>query len=71
MGKDAAVQRIAFEHGPSATADVVAFVGPVEGKRDGRLPVSLDNSIVESHFDGDEAHLAQAVTMEREPRRTE
>jgi hypothetical protein len=37
MNKDAAVQRIVFEHGPSPTADAIAFVGSVEGEFDGRL----------------------------------
>jgi hypothetical protein len=50
---------------------MVAFVEPVEGELDRRLPVSLDDPIVESHFGGDEAHLARAVTTEGEPRRTE
>ena len=71
MNEDAPVKRVPFEHGPSATADAVPFVGPVEGKLDARLPIALDHPVVEPCFYGDEAHAAQAVTFKREVRRAE
>ena len=71
MNEDAAAQGVAGEHRESATADTVAFVGPVEGQLDRRLRIALGHPVVEPGFDGDEAHAAQAVTFEREVRRTE
>jgi hypothetical protein len=56
--EDAAVQFVARELGPPATADAVAFTDPVEGEVDGGLPVALDDAIVEPDVDGDKAHGA-------------
>ena len=47
-----------LQRGPSTAADVIAFIAPVEGELDGRLPVALTDRTIEPGFGGNEAHPA-------------
>jgi hypothetical protein len=71
MNEQAALKPIAVDHGRSAPVDAVPLVRPVEGRFHRRIPLALDDTIVETGFDGQEAHPAKAATLEREMRRTE